>query len=156
MRGAGLPQHAREPGRVQTPASRRGTVTAVCQPRAFCSFALAVLGDHHMQLPNREDCSLFSEHAETPELRLCQGSGCSGFAVEPDLLGLRWWCCLVSELCLNLHDPVDCSPSDSSVHGILQARILEWVAMPSSRGSFQTRDQTCISYVPCICRVLYH
>ena len=36
-----------------------------------------------------------------------------------------------------LCDPVDCSPPGSSVHGILQARILEWVAMPSSRGSFQ-------------------
>ena len=35
---------------------------------------------------------------------------------------------------------MDCSPSDSSVHGILQARILEWVAMPSSRGSCQPRD----------------
>ena len=39
-----------------------------------------------------------------------------------------------------LSDPKDCSPPGSSVHGILQARILEWVAMPSSRGSFQPRD----------------
>ena len=38
---------------------------------------------------------------------------------------------------LSLFDPMDCSPSDSSVHGILQTRILEWVAMPSSRGSSQ-------------------
>jgi len=37
--------------------------------------------------------------------------------------------------CLTLCDPMDCSPPGSSVHGILQARILEWVAMPSSRGS---------------------
>ena len=36
--------------------------------------------------------------------------------------------------CLTLRDPVDCSPPGSSVHGILQAIILEWVAMPSSRG----------------------
>ena len=35
--------------------------------------------------------------------------------------------------CLSLCDPMDCSPPGSSVHGILQARILEWVAMPSSR-----------------------
>ena len=35
----------------------------------------------------------------------------------------------------SLSDSMDCSPSGSSVHGILQARILEWVAMPSSRGS---------------------
>ena len=39
-------------------------------------------------------------------------------------------------------DPMDYSPPGSSVHGILQARILEWVAMPSSRGSSQPRDQT--------------
>ena len=38
--------------------------------------------------------------------------------------------------------PVDCSPPGSSVHGILQARTLEWVAMPSSRGSPQPRDQS--------------
>ena len=43
--------------------------------------------------------------------------------------------------------PVDCSPPGSSVHGILQARILEWVAIPSSRGSSQPRDQTCVSHI---------
>ena len=51
---------------------------------------------------------------------------------------------------LSLCDPMDCSLPGSSVHGILQARILEWVAMPSSRGSFQTRDQThvsCVSWI---------
>ena len=37
-------------------------------------------------------------------------------------------------------DPMDCSPPGSSVHGILQARILEWVAMPSSRRSSWPRD----------------
>ena len=42
--------------------------------------------------------------------------------------------------CLTLCDPRDCSPPDSSVQGILQARILEWVAMPSSRGSSESRD----------------
>ena len=43
-----------------------------------------------------------------------------------------------------LCDPMDCSLPGSSVHGILQARILEWVATPSSRGSSRPRDQTCI------------
>ena len=58
--------------------------------------------------------------------------------------------------CLTLHDPMDHSPSGSSVHGILQARILEWVAMPFSRGSSRPRGWTCISYVSCIGRwVLY-
>ena len=41
---------------------------------------------------------------------------------------------------------MDCSLPGSSVHGILQARILEWVAIPFSRGSFQPRDQTQFSY----------
>ena len=48
--------------------------------------------------------------------------------------------CSVTELCLNLCDSRDCSPPGSSVHGILQARILEWVAMLSSRESSQPRD----------------
>ena len=52
---------------------------------------------------------------------------------------------------------MDCNPPGSSVHGILQARIMEWVAMPSPRGSSQLRDQTHVSYVSCIGRwVLYH
>ena len=45
---------------------------------------------------------------------------------------------------------MDCSLPGSSVHGILQARILEWVAMPSSKGSFLLRDLTQISYASCI------
>ena len=48
--------------------------------------------------------------------------------------------CLVTQLCLTLCDPMFCSPPDSSVHGILQARILEWAAMATSRGSSQPRD----------------
>ena len=44
-----------------------------------------------------------------------------------------------------LCDPMDCSPPGSSVHGILQARILEWVAISSSRGSSQPRDGTWVS-----------
>ena len=56
-----------------------------------------------------------------------------------------------------LCDLTDCSTPGSSVHGILQGRMLEWVAMPSSNGSSQPRDWTCISYVCCICRqVIYH
>ena len=49
-------------------------------------------------------------------------------------------------------DPMDCSPPGSSVHGILQARILKWVTLPSFRGSSQHGDQTHISYVFCIGR----
>ena len=52
---------------------------------------------------------------------------------------------LVSQLFLTLWDPMDCSPPGSSVHGILQARIPEWVAKPSSRGFSWPRDQTQVS-----------
>ena len=54
--------------------------------------------------------------------------------------------CLVAQSCLTLCDPMVGSQSGSSVHGILQAKILEWVAMPSSRGSFQPRDQIQVSH----------
>ena len=43
---------------------------------------------------------------------------------------------------VRLCNPMDCSPPGSSVRGIIQARILEWVALPSSRGSSQLKDQT--------------
>ena len=49
-----------------------------------------------------------------------------------------------------LCDPMECSLPVSSVQGVFQARILEWVALPYSRGSFQPRDQTHVSYVCCI------
>ena len=48
-----------------------------------------------------------------------------------------------------LCDPMDCNLPDSSVHGSLQARILEWVAMPSSRGSSRPKDQIYVSYISC-------
>ena len=46
-----------------------------------------------------------------------------------------------------LCDPMDCSPPGSSVHGILQTRILEWVTIPFSRGSFQPRNWTQVSHI---------
>ena len=52
---------------------------------------------------------------------------------------------LIARLCLTLCDPMDHSPAGSSVHGILQARILEWVAISFSRGSSQPKDQTQVS-----------
>ena len=61
------------------------------------------------------------------------------------------------QLFLTLCNPVHHSPPGSSVHGIFQARILEWVALPSSRGSSWLRDQAHISYGSCIGRhILYH
>ena len=52
---------------------------------------------------------------------------------------------LVAQSCPTLCDPMDCSPPGSSVLGILQVRILEWVVISSSRGSSQSRDQTRVS-----------
>ena len=49
--------------------------------------------------------------------------------------------------CLTLCDLMDCSPPGSSVYGIFQARILEWVAISFSRGSSRLRDWTCVSYI---------
>ena len=53
----------------------------------------------------------------------------------------------VAQSCLTLCDPVNCSPPGSSVHRIPQARILEWVAMLSSRGSSWPKDWTQVSYI---------
>ena len=53
----------------------------------------------------------------------------------------------VAQSCPTVCDLVDCSPPGSSVHGILQARILEWVTIPFSKGSSQPRDQTHISCI---------
>ena len=58
---------------------------------------------------------------------------------------LLYVCVLVTQLCLTLFDHMACSPPGSSVHGILQARILEWVAIPFSRESSQPKDQTWVS-----------
>ena len=54
------------------------------------------------------------------------------------------------QLCPTLCNPMDCSSPGSSVHGVLQARTLEWAAMPSSRGSSWPRDRTCMFYIICI------
>ena len=58
--------------------------------------------------------------------------------------------CVCALSCPTLCDPMDCSLLSSSVHVILQARILEWLAMPSSRGSSWHKDWTLVSCVSCI------
>ena len=59
--------------------------------------------------------------------------------------------------CPTLCDPMDCILPGASVHGVLQARILEWVTTSFSRGSSQPRDQTHVSRVSCIGRQIpYH
>ena len=63
-----------------------------------------------------------------------------------DFTQVECFCAKLLQSCLTLFDPMDCSSPGPSVHGILQARILEWVAMPSSRGSSQPRDRTQVSF----------
>ena len=63
----------------------------------------------------------------------------------------------VAQSCPTLCNPMDCSPPGSSVHGIFQARILEWVAISFSRGSSQPRDRTQVSHIVgrCFYRLSY-
>ena len=53
----------------------------------------------------------------------------------------------VAQSCPTLCDPMDCSLPGSSIHGVFQARILEWVAISFSRGSFRPRDWTQVSHI---------
>ena len=84
-----------------------------------------------------------------------EGSKCHWFSQKDDTKDslqksrekLACVCAQLLQLCPVLSDPVDCSPPGSSVQGILQERIPEWVAMPSSRGSSQPRNQTHISCI---------
>ena len=61
-------------------------------------------------------------------------------------------CAKSLQLYITLCDPMDQSLPGSSVHGVLQTKILEWVVMPSSKGSSWPRDRTHVSYVSCIGR----
>ena len=72
---------------------------------------------------------------------LPRGNVSPGFS---DLLAVQVW---VTQLCLTLCDPMDYNLPGSSVHGILQTRILEWVAIPFSRGSSRPRDGTQVSCI---------
>ena len=70
------------------------------------------------------------------------------------LMVLTLYVCWIAYSCPPLCDPLDCSPPASSVHGISQARMLEWVAIPSSRRSAWPRDWTQVSCI--IGRIFTH
>ena len=75
-------------------------------------------------------------------------------------LSYKWKDCIYICICVcsvmsSLCDPIDYRPPGSSVHGIFQARITEWVAMPHSRGSSWPRDPTLVSCVSCIGRWIF-
>ena len=70
---------------------------------------------------------------------------------QPDIM--KW--SELAQSCPTLCDPVDCSPPGSSFHGILKARILEWIAISFSRGSSQPRDRTRVSRMTGRCFILW-
>ena len=88
-------------------------------------------------------CSLLSciQLFVTPCIVACQAPLSMGFSRQEN------WSKLVAQWCVTLCNPMDCSLSGSSVHGILQARILEWVAIPFSRGTSRLRDWTQVSCI---------
>ena len=67
---------------------------------------------------------------------------CNHFCIQPTMCA-----CSAAQSCLTLCDPLDCNLPGSSVREILQARILEWVAISSSRGSSQPRNRACVSCI---------
>ena len=97
---------------------------------------------------------LFCFPSSTPDSFLSElGLRVATFIFSPvTRIGLRHVCVCAKLLwsCPPLCGLTDCSLPDSSVHGISQARILKWVAMPSSRGSSLPRDRTRISYAPAL------
>ena len=78
-------------------------------------------------------------------IRSCQSAGVSISQFRD--CGCVYVCVLVTRSCLTFCDLMDCSPPGSSVHGILKARILGWVAISSSRGSSVPRTQTWVSHI---------
>ena len=78
-----------------------------------------------------------------PELRRSTDPSHSHLGPASDL----WGAVLVTQSCLTLYIPMEYSLPGSSVHGILQARILEWIAIPFSRGSPWPRDWTWVSRI---------
>ena len=88
-------------------------------------------------------------HLDSRILAVSMGQACID-----DTLHLHWFLCVVvAQWCPTLCDPMNCSLSGFSIHGIFQARILKWVAVSFSRGSSQPRDWTLVS---CIVGKLYY
>ena len=92
--------------------------------------------------PARCSTSLCSVNADGGH---CVARKLHGEATNVKIL-LSYCCGLIAELCLTLCESVDYSPPGSSVHGILQARILEWISNSFSKGPFRPRHWTLISY----------
>ena len=126
-----------------------------------CSFSWGLSAwftDGH--LPSLSSCRLSSAHVR-PGVSFSSDKKTSPIRLGPPCVCVSVWlgvCVSIKSLSrVQLYDPMGYSLPGSSVHGILQARILKWVAIPLSRGSSQPRDQTHVSYVSCTGRwILYH
>ena len=117
--------------------------------------ALSPLPDTHRQRPLiTRQCASYSEGLRsTMYVRTVRGKHSASVSQK-----YKYMCvCSVVQSCPTVCSPMDCSPPGSSVHGISQARVLEWVAISFSTGSSQSRDQAHISCTSCISRqILYH
>ena len=105
------------------------------------------LNHHHPSsgwpLSREQKATTFGKNVDK-KLELCEllgGMECK--TVQP--LKKTVWAVLGAQSCLTLCEPTDCSPPGFSVHEILQARILEWIAIPSSQGTSQPSDWTLVS-----------
>ena len=128
----------------------------ICYPMDYSLPGSSVHGIFQARILERVDIS-FSRGSSWPRVQTWVScSSCIAgrfFTAEPSgKPKYSMW--LVAQSCLTLCDPMGCSPSGSSFHGILQARILEWVAMPSSRAVFLNQgSNTCL---PHFRQILYH
>ena len=93
-------------------------------------------GNYFLKLLQENRCSVYGTRLPPPFPSVLQTPACILFSESE-----------VAQLCPTLCDPMDCSLSGSSVHGIFQARVLEWGAMYFSRRSFQPRDRTQVSHI---------
>ena len=120
-----------------------------CGPREFFLFFKKVF------VGRKKEMLRVEKRAEGLSVKL-GGWGCGTFrksSIKKLIIDIKAWakwycvCVLVSHSCSTLCDPMNCSPPGSSVHGILQARILEWVAIPFSKGFSQPRKWIRVSSI---------
>ena len=118
------------------------------EKRRWTGVALSRLEYRLVKSNNRERSEGFKEKSSggkgwAGELSLTLRVRAETNGISISISGQDHYACVPAkspQSCLTLCDAMDCSPSGSSVHGILQARILEWVAIPVSKGSSRPRD----------------
>ena len=109
----------------------------------------------HQQVNGWRRCGTYHCSVTQSCLTLCNPMACSIPGFPAHIYNGILSGSVVAQLCPTLCDPMDCSPSGSSVHGILQARILEWVAISFSRGSSRPWDQTWVFCITSRCFTLW-